>query len=120
MRSNVQGTRRWLIDIQHHIALAQNFTAGSTYDSFKDDMLRLYAVTRCLEIISEASRRLPEELKQRHGAIEWRDMAAAGNFYRHEYEDVAARRVWETVRNHLPPLRAVIEQELAAIDPPKL
>jgi uncharacterized protein with HEPN domain len=79
-------------------------------------MLRLYAVTRCLEIISEASRRLPEELKARHPAIEWREMAASGNFYRHEYEHVAARRVWETLTHHLPPLRAVVAHELAALD----
>jgi uncharacterized protein with HEPN domain len=117
MHSDAQGTRRWLIDIQHHITLAQNFVAGTMYESFKDDMLRLYAVTRCLEIISEASRRLPEELKARHPAIEWREMAASGNIYRHEYEDVAARRVWDTVHNHLPLLRAVIEQELGTLDP---
>jgi uncharacterized protein with HEPN domain len=90
-----------------------NFAAGLTYESFKDDLLRLYAVTRCLEIISEASRRLPDELKARHPAIEWREMAPSGNFYRHEYEDVAARRVWDTIQNHLPPLRVVIERELA-------
>jgi uncharacterized protein with HEPN domain len=101
-----------LRDIAHHIALAQNFAAGTTYEAFKDDLLRLYAVTRCLEIISEASRRLPDE-RARHPAIEWREMAAAGNFYRHEYEDVAARRVWDTLMHHLPPLRAVVDQELA-------
>lgn len=39
-------------------------------------------------------------------------MAAAGNVYRHDYEDVAARRVWDTVQHALPPLRAVIQQEL--------
>ena len=94
MPSDLRDTGRCLRDIQHHIALAQSFAVGTTYEAFKDDMLRLYAVTRCLEIISEASRRLPEELKARHPAIEWREMAAAGNFYRHEYEDVAARRVW--------------------------
>jgi uncharacterized protein with HEPN domain len=114
MPSDPRDTGRWLRDIQHHIALAQSFAAGTTYEAFKDDMLRLYAVTRCLEIISEASRRLPEELKARHPAIEWQEMAAAGNFYRHEYEDVAARRVWDTLMHHLPPLRVVIDQELAA------
>jgi DNA-directed RNA polymerase specialized sigma24 family protein len=41
-------------------------------------------------------------------------MAAAGNIYRHEYEDVAAREVWDTLTLHLPPLRIVVEQELAA------
>lgn len=40
-------------------------------------------------------------------------MAAAGNVYRHDYEDVAAQYVWDTVHLALPPLRAVIEQELA-------
>jgi uncharacterized protein with HEPN domain len=64
-------------------------------------------VTRCLEIISEASRRLPDDLKARHPSIAWREMAGAGNLYRHDYEDVAAQYVWGTVRRALPPLRAV-------------
>jgi uncharacterized protein with HEPN domain len=88
--------------------------AGIDYDSFKDDNLRLYAVTRCLEIISEASRRLPDALKARHPSIAWREMAAAGNIYRHEYEDVAARRVWGTLTISLPPLRGVVARELAS------
>jgi uncharacterized protein with HEPN domain len=70
--------------------------------------LRRYAVTRCLEIISEASRRLPDELKARHPAIAWREMAAAGNIYRHEYEDVAARRVWLTLTMSLPLLQEAV------------
>jgi uncharacterized protein with HEPN domain len=74
--------------------------------------MRLYAVTRCLEIISEASRRLSDGLKARHPGIAWKQMASAGNIYRHDYEDVAARRVWYTVQIALASLRAVIEQEL--------
>jgi uncharacterized protein with HEPN domain len=77
-------TRRWLIDIHHNIVLAEMFLQGFTYDSFKDDQLRVYAVTRCLEIISEASRRLPDYLKARHPAISWREMAGAGNVFRHD------------------------------------
>jgi uncharacterized protein with HEPN domain len=42
-------------------------------------------------------------------------MAGAGNIHRHDYEDVAASYVWVTLQNHLPPLRAVIEHELAGI-----
>jgi uncharacterized protein with HEPN domain len=73
-----------------------------------------HAVTRCLEIISEASKRLPQDVKARHPAIPWRQMADAGNKYRHEYEDVAQQVVWATVQDALPPLRAVILIELAA------
>src|SRR6266446_8310639 len=78
-----------LRDILHHIDLATQFAAGLDYTTFHDDVRTVYAVTRCLEIISEASRRLPDELKQRHSSIAWKDMAGAGNIYRHEYEDVA-------------------------------
>jgi uncharacterized protein with HEPN domain len=46
----------------------------------------------------------------------WREMAAAGNFYRHNYEDVLPRRVWKTLHEDLPPLIAVIERELADHD----
>jgi len=115
MPSEREAIRRWPGDIQHHIAMAEGFVSGIGYDSFKDDNLRLYAVTRCLEIISEASRRLPDEVKTRHPSIAWPEMAAAGNIYRHEYEDVAARRVWRTLTISLPPLRAVVEAELVAL-----
>ena len=102
-----------LRDILRHIELAERFTEGHTFEHFQKDELHLYAVTRCLEVISEASRRLSDELKARHPGIPWRNMAGAGNVYRHDYQDVAALRIWDAVRFALPPLRKVIEQELA-------
>ena len=112
MPSDLESTHRWLNDMRHHIAMAESFVVDMDYRTFKDDYRTLYAVVRCLEIISEASRRLPDALKARHPSIAWHEMAAAGNIYRHEYEDVAARRVWHTLTVSLPPLRAVVEQEL--------
>jgi uncharacterized protein with HEPN domain len=102
-----------LRDILHHIDLAERFVDGIDRELFLDDARTIYAVTRCLEIISEASRRLPTELKERHPGIPWKQMAGAGNIYRHDYEDVAARYVWETVQRDLPPLRTTVEQEIA-------
>ncbi len=96
--------------------MAERFAAGMTYEVFRDDDRTVYAVTRCREIISEASRRLPDTLKARHKSIAWHEMAAAGNIYRHEYEDVAPRRVWGTLTNNLPILRAAMEQEMTALD----
>ena len=52
MPSDAEATRRRLRDIEYHIDLAEGFVAGISYDSFKDDTLRLYAVIRCLEVIS--------------------------------------------------------------------
>jgi len=103
-----------LLDMAQHIGLATQFVAGLDYEAFHADIRTVYAVTRCLEIISEASRRLPPELKARHPSIAWKDMAGAGNIYRHDYEDVAARLVWDTVQLALPPLREVVALEIAS------
>jgi uncharacterized protein with HEPN domain len=102
-----------LRDILHHIDLAESFARQQSFEALRANPMPLYAITRCLEIISEASRRLSDELKARHPHLPWREMAAAGNFYRHNYEDVLPSRVWRTVHEDLPPLRAAIEQELA-------
>jgi len=107
-----------LRDIAYHIDVASHFVEGFDATTFRDDLRAVYAVTRCLEIISEASRRLPDEMKARHPSIAWKNMAGAGNVYRHDYEDVAADQVCEAVKLALPPLRVVIDQELALAGTP--
>lgn len=102
-----------LRDILHHIALARVFTHGYTLETFKSDIKTLYAVTRCLEIISEASRRLPDSLKAQHPDIPWKQIAGAGNIYRHDYEDVAAHAIWIALTRDLPLLKAAREAETA-------
>jgi uncharacterized protein with HEPN domain len=101
-----------LHSLSYHIDLAEEFSRGLDRASFLSDLKSIYAVTRCLEIISEASRRLPPVLKARHPYIPWRAMAAAGNFYRHEYEDVAASLVWDVMTKEFEPLRLMIAAEL--------
>jgi uncharacterized protein with HEPN domain len=102
-----------LRDILRYIERAEQFVAGLDWVAFRDDDKTVFAVTRCLEIISEASRRLPPEIKLRHPSIDWRGMAGAGNVYRHDYDDIEIQLIWHTVIRALPPLRAAIEQELA-------
>jgi uncharacterized protein with HEPN domain len=72
----------------------------------------VYAVVRALEIVSEASRRLPVEIRDRHSEIDWTAIAAAGNVYRHEYETVDEALIWHTVRQGLAALRGVAAAEL--------
>jgi uncharacterized protein with HEPN domain len=101
-----------LHDMLRHIDLAEQFAQGHSYESLRDNLQALYAVIRSLEIISEASRRLSDKLESRQTGIPWREMAAAGNFYRHNYEDVTARRVWKTLHEDLSPLRAAVDHEV--------
>jgi uncharacterized protein with HEPN domain len=105
-----------LNDILHHIDLAMSFAEGLDRAAFIEDKRTFYATIRCLEIISEASRRLPDDLKTRHPTIEWKKIAGAGNVYRHDYEEVAAEYIWDTVQLALPALRSVIVRELGDRD----
>jgi uncharacterized protein with HEPN domain len=77
-------------------------------------MRTFYAIKRCLEIISEASRRLSPEMKARHPDIPWRKVSGSGNIFRHDYEEVVHRLVWATVHESLPALRVVAQTELEA------
>ncbi len=105
-----------LTDILDNIQAISAFIAGMTYDTYIDDLKTIYAVTRALEIISEASRRLPENLKQRHPEIDWAGVAAAGNVYRHEYDIVDNALVWHTIQHELEPLRKVSVGELHSLE----
>ena len=102
-----------LRDIVANVEAVRTFTAGMDFRAFAADRKTVYAVTRALEIISEASRRLPGDIKARHPEINWRAVAAAGNVYRHDYEIVDEAIVWTTVTEDLDPLEAVAKAELA-------
>src|SRR5215469_16879359 len=104
-----------LFDIRDNARLAQQWIAGHTLRSFTDDRRLFYAVTRCLEIVSEASRRLPPALRDRHPNLPWQDIRDAGNVYRHNYDNVAETIVWRTVQQRLPELAAAIEEEIASL-----
>lgn len=110
MLSDVE--RDALEDIRDNIARATRFIDGFDLDGFLADDNTFYAATRCLEIISEASRRLPSTFKERFPEIPWKDVAGSGSIYRHNYEDVQERRIWKTIYEALPPLRAVVDAEL--------
>jgi uncharacterized protein with HEPN domain len=107
--------KAYLFHIRESIILIGSFVDGFDFERFRADTRTVYAVTRALEIISEASRRLPADLKERDPGVPWADIAGAGNVYRHAYEDVREQRFWFTVQKNLQPLLAVVESELRAL-----
>ena len=104
-----------LRDIVANIALARQFTDGLSFSKFVEDKKTVYATVRCLEIVSEASRRLSPETKSRSPGIDWRGVATVGNVYRHEYGKVDPAAVWDALQLELEPLLAAIEAELVRL-----
>lgn len=76
-------------------------------------MQRQWLVERGVEIVSEASRRLADELKARHPEIPWQKVAGIGNLLRHDYESIAAPVMWKLAQADLPALEKVCREELA-------
>ncbi|QGY05761.1 DUF86 domain-containing protein [Methylobacterium mesophilicum SR1.6/6] len=85
---------------------AVDFVTGFTSSTFAADERTHFEVIRCLEIISEASRRLSAGTKARYSDVPWRQIAGAGNVYRHGYDSVTLDIVWLTVHDELPVLIA--------------
>ena len=101
-----------LFDIRENGELVREFVAGLAFEEFERVRRTFYAVVRALEIISEAARRLPPELRARHPDLPWRAIMGVENIYRHEYHNVAEQQVWWTVREGVPALLAAIAEEI--------
>ncbi len=87
--------------------------AGITLAALESDRRKCWIVERGIEIVSEASRRLPDALKERHPQIPWKKVAGIGNILRHDYEHIAHDILWRVVHDELPLLDAVCRAELA-------
>jgi uncharacterized protein with HEPN domain len=105
-----------LTDIVEASALIRSEMLGVPLEAFEADTRKRWIIERGVEIVSEASRRLPDDLKARHPEIPWPKVAAIGNVLRHNYEDIAAEVMWAVVRDDLPPLEEACRTELAAAE----
>jgi uncharacterized protein with HEPN domain len=103
-----------LTDIIEAIEHIRSEMAGVTIEAFEADWRKRWLVERGVEIISEASRHLTDELKSRHPKIPWAKVAGIGNVLRHEYEGVAPPVMWKLAQDDLTPLEEVCREELAS------
>jgi uncharacterized protein with HEPN domain len=95
------------------IEIIEGYWRGLTFADYEADELRRAATERHVEIISEASRHIPDDDKAEHPQVPWRDISGVGNILRHRYETVTSARIWEIVTLDLPALKAVIEAIIA-------
>jgi uncharacterized protein with HEPN domain len=99
----------YLVQMLDNIERIRLWTSGHTLATYRANLMLRDAVERCLERISEASRRLPQEVKATEPHIPWRKVADIGNVLRHEYDDVADAEVWRIVVDDLSGLRSAVQ-----------
>ena len=111
--------RPYLEDIVDAITKAESAIEGRSFDAYRSEWTLKYAVERAVEIISEASRRIPEPLRATQPQVPWQQVIGVGNVLRHDYRDVSDRVIFEVVVRHLPTLKAAIIAIDATLDEPE-
>ena len=103
--------RRYLTYIRDAIALIEA-RARVGREGFLRDLDIQDAILWRLETLAEATGRLSSEVKDRHPEIRWRAVYGFRNIAAHAYLDLRLDQVWEIIDQHLPALRAVMDDEL--------
>ncbi|MDQ0220654.1 DUF86 domain-containing protein [Peribacillus cavernae] len=90
----------------------EKYTKGLSYDDFLDNDLVSDAVIKNVLVIGEASKNIPEEVRQANPHIEWRKMAGMRDMMIHGYFSINYRIVWDVVTNKIPSIKQQVEQLL--------
>ncbi len=96
--------------IRDEACLIQKFMVGKTVDDLRTDFMLEHAVTRCLEIMGEASRKVSTEYKQLHANLPWRDMHDTRNRIIHFYFGIDHEVIMNIIEAELPNLLKLLEQ----------
>ena len=102
--------RDYLEDICKAARKALEFIEGIAYEDFLADDKTVYAVVRALEIVGEATKRIPQGIRDRYPQVPWRSMAGIRDKLIHDYVSVNLEVVWKTLTEDLPPLLPMIER----------
>lgn len=105
-----------LNDILEAVRKIEKYSNEVPYEKFLDDELLLDGIIRNLEIIGEAIKKIPDELKNNHPDLEWKKIAGLRDILIHEYFGIDLEIIWDIIKNKLPSFKAKIIQIIAEID----
>lgn len=105
---NDNDTSTYIAHILQAIDYIEADIQGLSLEKLRADRKARQLVERNLEIISEASRRLPESCKTQEASIPWRRVADFGNVLRHEYDRIDLDELWRICREDLLPLKTAM------------
>ncbi|MBI1293615.1 DUF86 domain-containing protein [bacterium] len=91
----------------------QDFVTGMTLDLFSTDIKTYFAVVRALEVIGEAAKQVPSEIRERHPDVPWKQMAGMRDHLIHGYFGIDANIAWETATKMIPDLLPLIENAVS-------
>lgn len=97
--------RLYLEDILEAAKRIKKYTKGLTLEKLKKNTLVLDGVVRNLEIIGEAAKNIPSQIRGKYPEIEWKKIAGLRDILAHEYFGIDLEVVWDILENKLPVLK---------------
>ncbi len=102
----MSGNRRdyilFLEDILTAVSKIEKYTEGLSFEEFCNYEMAVDAVLRNLEVIGEAVKSIPEEVRNRHQEVEWREAVGFRNILAHNYFGIDLESVWDTLKKNVP------------------
>lgn len=99
-------------DIVTCIEKIERYTSNISFEEFCGNDMAVDAVIRNFEIIGEAVKKIPEEIKRRYADVEWKEAAGFRDVLIHDYFGIDREAVWDTLRNNIPPFKKQIAKVL--------
>lgn len=105
----------YLKDILDAMGAIEKFVAEMEVEDFKNDDKTSSAVIRKFEIIGEAAKNIPEEIKVKYPDIKWKQMAGMRDRLIHFYFGIKYELVWHTIKDIIPQVKPIIQEILKDI-----
>jgi len=106
----------YIEDIISAMGKAIDFVKKISYEEFIRDDKTVFAVVRALEIIGEAAKNIPDDIRKNYPLIPWKDMAGMRDKVIHEYFGIKLSIVWRAVKEEIPPLKPIFEKILGDLE----
>lgn len=106
----------YLRDIVDAASKAERFVENVDFESSARNDEKVFAVIRALEVIGEATKYVPEEIRSRYPSVPWRSMAGMRDVLIHQYYGVQLHRFWATVQEDIPMVRDKVAGILVDVD----
>ena len=102
----------YLEDILDCLEKIEKYTEDFSYEEFKNDDLRQDGVIRNLEIIGEAVKKLPMDIRDNNPELEWKKIAGLRDILIHDYFGVDLEIIWDIIENKIPKLKNKVNEIL--------